>query len=243
MPKIDIKGTIVSNDDKWVYDWFEIQAVSPKDIEKALRDANGQDITIEINSGGGDVFAGNEIAYLLGQYKGNVTTDIVGFAGSAASLPAMIGKSRITASGMLMIHNVSSGAQGDYHAMDKQSEVLKVANSAISNAYRLKTGMSQKELLALMDKETWMDAEKAVKYGFIDEVINDNQGIITNQQPKNLYNSTFTNVLSREVIEKVRNQVKCPNGDSFTNTDSDFLIQKTQAQLKLLNLKGVHNHE
>jgi ATP-dependent Clp protease, protease subunit len=239
MPIIPIKGTIVSNDEKWIYDWFEIEAVSPKDVGKALMDASGQDITVEINSGGGDVFAGNEIYYLLSQYKGNITTDIVGMAGSAASLPAMLGKSRIVPSGMLMIHNVSSGASGDYHAMDHQSEVLKVANSAISNSYRVKTGMSQKDLLALMDHETWMDAEKAVKLGFIDEVINDSSKIISNKLQSNLYNSCFANVLSKEVIEKVRNQFKNPNSDNLKNADSDFLIQKSQSALNLLKLKGV----
>jgi ATP-dependent protease ClpP protease subunit len=241
MSKIDIKGTIVSNDEKWIYDWFEIESVSPKDVSKALYEANGQDITVEINSGGGDVFAGNEIYYLLSQYKGNITTDIVGMAGSAASLPAMLGKSRIVPSGMLMIHNVSSGASGDYHAMDHQSEVLKVANSAISNSYRVKTGMSQKDLLSLMDHETWMDAEKAVRLGFIDEVINDTNKVIANKSHQNLYNSCFANVLSKEVIEKVRNQIKNPNSDNQKNTGSDFLIQK--AQLNLLKLKGALNHE
>jgi ATP-dependent protease ClpP protease subunit len=239
MAIVPIKGTIVSNDEKWIYDWFEIEAVSPRDVSKALVEANGQDVTVEINSGGGDVFAGNEIYYLLSQYKGNITTDIVGMAGSAASLPAMLGKSRIVPSGMLMIHNVSSGASGDYHAMDHQSEILKVANSAISNSYRVKTGMSQKDLLSLMDHETWMDAEKAVKLGFIDEIINDSSKVISNQSQSNLYNSCFANVLSKEVIEKVRNQIKNPNSDNFKNADSDFLIQKSQSQLNLLKLKGV----
>lgn len=238
MVKLPIKGTIVSNDDKWIYDYFEIDAVCPRDVEKTLKEANGDDVTVETNSGGGDVFAGNEISYLLSQYKGNITNDIVGYAGSAASIPAMIGKSRIIASGLFMIHNVSSGAQGDYHAMDKQSEVLQIANSAISNAYRLKTGMSQKELLSLMDKESWLDAEKAVKYGFIDEIINDSSGIIVNKLPTNLYNTYFANVLSREVIEKVRNQIKNPNGENLNGANSDFLIQKSQTQLNLLKLKG-----
>lgn len=243
MITIPIKGTIVSNDDKWIYDWFDIESVSPKDVSKTLQEANGQDVTIEINSGGGDVFAGNEIYYYLSQYKGNITTDIVGMAGSAASLPAMIGKSRIVPSGMLMIHNVSSGASGDYRAMDKQSEILKTANNAISNSYRVKTGMSQKDLLALMDNETWMDAEKAVKYGFIDSIINDTSGVITNKAPVNLYNACFANVLSREVIAKMRNQFKNPNSDNLKNADSDFLIQKSQEELNLLKLKGVFNYD
>lgn len=236
MKTIPIKGTIVNNDDKWVYDWFGIEAVCPKDVAKQLSEANGENITVEINSGGGDVFAGNEIYYLLSQYKGNMIIDIVGFAGSAASIIAMAGKSRIVPSGLMMIHNVSGSAHGDYHVMDKTSDVLKIANKAISNAYISKTGMSQEKLLELMDEEKWMDAKEAVELGFVDEIINDN-GKIAKPSIKNLYNSIFANVLSPEIIEKIRNTVKNPNGTS-KNADSDFLIQKMQAQLKLLKLKG-----
>lgn len=240
MKAIPIKGTIVSNNDKWIYDWFEIEAVCPKDVAKLLSEANGEDLTVEINSGGGDVFAGNEIYYLLSQYKGNMIIDIVGFAGSAASLPAMAGKCRIVPSGLVMIHNVSGGARGDHHAMDKTAEVLKTANKAISNAYLTKTGLSQEKLLALMDEEKWMEAQEAVKLGFVDEIINDNGKIA--KPIKNLYNSTFANVLSPEVIEKVRNEVKNPNSNQ-EGTGSDFLIQKMQSQLNLLKLKGEKRYE
>jgi len=238
---IPIKGTIVSNDDKWIYDWFEIEAVCPKDVAKQLSEANGEDITVEINSGGGDVFAGNEIYYMLTQYKGNMTIDIVGFAGSAASIIAMAGKNRIVPSGLMMIHNISGGARGDYHVMDKTSEILKTANKAISNAYMAKTGLSQEKLLSLMDEEKWMDAKEAVELGFVDEIINDG-GKITNPTPKTLYNSMFVNILSPEVIEKIRNTVKNPNGIQ-DNADSDFLIQKLKSQLNLLRLKGERRYE
>jgi len=238
---IPIKGTIVSNDDKWIYDWFGIEAVCPKDVGKQLSEANGEDITVEINSGGGDVFAGNEIYYLLSQYKGNMIIDIVGFAGSAASIIAMAGKSRIVPSGLMMIHNVSGSARGDYHVMDRTSDVLKTANKAISNAYINKTGMSQEQLLALMDEEKWMDAKEAVELGFVDEIINDG-GKIANPTPKTLYNSMFVNILSPEVIEKIRNTVKNPNGIQ-DNADSDFLIQKLKSQLNILKLKGERRNE
>lgn len=241
MKTIQIKGTIVSNDEKWIYEWFEIEAVCPKDVDKLLSEANGEDITVEINSGGGNVFAGNEIYYLLSQYKGNMTIDIAGFAGSAASIIAMAGKCRIVPSGLVMIHNVSGGARGDYHTMDKTSEVLKTANKAISNAYIAKTGLSQEKLLALMDEEKWMDAKEAVELGFVNEIINDN-GKIAKPPIKNLYNTIFANVLSPEIIEKIRNTVKNPSSVK-EDTESDFLIQKMQSQLNLLKLKGEKRYE
>jgi len=241
MKTIPIKGTIVSNDDKWIYDWFGIEAVCPKDVAKQLKEADGEEITVEINSGGGDVFAGNEIYYLISQYKGEKQNDIVGFAGSAASIIAMSSKCRIVPSGLVMIHNVSGGARGDYHVMDKTSDVLKTANKAISNAYIAKTGLSRDKLLSLMDEEKWMDAKEALELGFVDEIINDS-GKITNQPIKAIYNSMFANVLSPEIIEKIRNTIKNPNsieGDA----ESGFLMQKMQSQLNLLKLKGERRYE
>lgn len=230
MPDVEIKGTIVTNDDKWIYDWFEIQATCPKDIQKALADADGKDVTIQINSGGGDVFAGNEIYYLIKSYKGKKTIDIVGFAASAATIIACAGDTVRAVPGVqYMIHNVSCGAQGDYHDMEKTSEILQNANKSISNIYRLKTGMSEAALLAFMDKETWLDATKAKEYGFIDEIIGDTGEL---SKPLTLYNST-AQILSEEVKQKIRNEVKNPNGNE---TDSDFLMQKNK--LNLLKLKG-----
>lgn len=239
MKTIPIKGTIVSNDDKWIYDWFEIEAVCPKDVAKQLKEADGEEITVEINSGGGDVFAGNEIYYLISQYKGKKTNDIVGFAGSAASIIAMSSRCRIVPSGLVMIHNVSGGAHGDYRVMDQTSDVLKVANKAIANVYMAKTGLSQEKLLTLMNEEKWMEAKEALDLGFVDEIINDN-GNVANQPVKTLYNSMFANVLSPEVIEKIRNTIKNPNG---ITAESDFLIQKMQSQLNLLRLKGERRYE
>ena len=74
-----ISGAIVQNDDKWIYDWLEYEATCPKDIEKALNEANGEEVTLLINSGGGDIGAGNEIAYHISQYKGNTEADIIGY--------------------------------------------------------------------------------------------------------------------------------------------------------------------
>lgn len=232
MQDIEVKGTIVSNDDKWIYDWFGIESVSPKAIAKQLEVANGQDVTIQINSGGGDVFAGNEIYYLIDAYKGRKTIDIVGLAASAATVIACAGDVVRAVPGMqYMIHNVSSEQWGDYRAMDKMSDVLKNANKTIANVYRLKTGMAENDLLKLMNQETWMDAVRAREYGFIDEIIGDN-GNLSGQIK--LYNST-AQILSEEVKEKIRNTVKMP-GD---NTAA-FLIE--QENLKLLKLKGAYKN-
>lgn len=205
MKKIEVRGTIVNDDDKWIYDWFGIQCTSPKSIAQALGD-DDEDATIIVNSGGGDVFAGNEIQYLLSQYKGATTADVVGIAASIATVICCgADKVRITPGGQYMIHNVSSEASGDYRAMDKASEILKIANQSIANTYRLKTGLSDRELLNLMDQEKWMDANEALKYGFVDEIIG--------AEKTQLYNAGPAVILPKEVIEQFKNDAGKPDKD------------------------------
>lgn len=171
MPKvINVKGTVVSDDDAWIYNWFGIEAVSPNAISAALAEANGDDVVIRINSNGGDIFAGSEIYDLISSYEGNVLIRIVGMAASAASVIAMAAESEIAPTGLMMIHNVQSGAHGDYREMEHSAEVLKEANRSIMSAYREKTGMSEDELLSLMDNETFMSADTAIEFGFVDKM-------------------------------------------------------------------------
>ncbi|WHX78846.1 Clp protease ClpP [Priestia flexa] len=175
-----IKGAIVSNDDYSVYDWLDIEATSPKMVHDLLVEANGQPVEVDINSGGGDVFAGSEIYSALRAYSlngGRVTVNIVGLAASIASVIAMAGDVvRITPVGQIMIHNASiHGASGDYRDMNHMSGVLKGINQTLSNAYRLKTGKTEGELLSMLDEETWITPEQALRHGFVDEILFDDQ--------------------------------------------------------------------
>jgi len=197
-----------------------MESVSPEDVNKVLFEANGDDVEVEINSGGGDIFSGSEIYTALRSYKGNVKIKIVGVAASAASVIAAAGYSEITPTGLYMIHNVRSDSSGDYRDMGHKSEVLKTANQAIANAYKQKTGLSDKELLKLMDNETWWNAEEAVKNKFVDKVMFDEEA------PK-LLNSIGG--IPPGTIEKIRNSVRKPGKDPA------FLMQ---AELDLLKLRG-----
>lgn len=169
MPKtIDIKGPIITNDDKWIYDWFGVAACCPADIRSQLDEAaDDEGVQVVINSSGGDIFAASEIYDMLAESKATIK---VIFAASAASYVACACTSEIVPTGMLMIHNVSSYAAGDYNDMAHESGVLLKASKAVATAYRLKTGMSEDELIGLMDKETWLTADEAVEKGFIDKV-------------------------------------------------------------------------
>ena len=225
--KINIKGVIVMNDDKWIYDYFGIEATSPNMIHGAIESADGEELEVEINSGGGSVFAGSEIYTALKAYEGNVITKVVGLAASAASVIAMAGKKVLMSpTAQIMVHNVSSCTGGDYRDMEHMAEVLKSANDTIANAYRIKTGKSQEELLDLMDKETWFTPQKAKNLGLVDEIM---------FEPNQLVASAYAGILPPEVIQKMRNSKKQPQESN--KDEAVVLMQKNK--MKLLRLKGV----
>ena len=201
MAKIEVKGTIIDSEDQWIYDWFGIDAVSPKKINEAIATAKGEDLDVDINSGGGSVFAGSEIYSALRAYEGNVNIHVVGLAASAASIIACAGHSDISPTGQVMVHNVSTCAGGDYHDMEKASEMLQQANKAIASAYVAKTGMSMDDALGLMDNETWLTASDAVEKGLIDEIAGQKNSNTSVDFAKSLV-ASISNTLPSEVIAK-----------------------------------------
>ncbi|SDZ59790.1 Clp protease [Evansella caseinilytica] len=181
--RIEVKGVIVNNSDYQVYEWLDIEATCPRVVHEQLGKANGKAVEVDINSGGGDVFAGSEIYSALKAYSmngGHVTVNIVGLAASAASVVAMAGdRVMMSATSQLMIHNAwINGASGDYRNMEHMSGVLKNVNQTIANAYHLKTGRSQEELLALMDEETWLTVQQALELGFVDGILFEGKGVL-----------------------------------------------------------------
>ena len=150
--------------------WFD-DDVTPQLFKDELSAGTG-DITVWINSPGGDCVAAAQIYNMLMDYKGNVTVKIDGIAASAASVIAMAGtKVLMSPVSMMMIHNPMTVAFGNTAEMQKAIEMLGSVKESIINAYEIKTGLSRAKLSHLMDAETWMDAHKAVELGFADEVI------------------------------------------------------------------------
>lgn len=168
---IEIKGYIVSDDDKPIYDFFGYTTTTPNDIRNALQKANGDPLDVEISTCyGGNIFAGSEMYSALRSYKGGVSIHITGLAASAASVIAMAGPSDMSPTAMLMVHRVSGMAEGNYHAMDDSSEMLQQADKAMAAAYTAKSGMAEKDALKMMDAETWITAAKAAELGLVDKV-------------------------------------------------------------------------
>ena len=142
---------------------------------KAFRDdlyAEEGDITLWVNSPGGNVFAAAEIYTMLRDYPGSVTVRIASIAASAASVVAMAGNLvQISPTGMLMVHDPSTIAMGNARDMEKAITTLNEVKESIINAYAFKTGLSRNRISKLMSDETWLNAKKAVELGFADEIL------------------------------------------------------------------------
>ena len=150
--------------------WFEDE-VSPKEFKTELEAGTG-DITVWINSPGGDFFAASQIYTMLKDYKGKVTVKIDGIAASAAAVIAMAGDEvLISPTAMLMIHNPATFVWGEEADMQKGIEMLVEVKEAIINAFEAKTGLKRTQIAKMMDAETWVSAGRAVELGFADEIL------------------------------------------------------------------------
>lgn len=145
--------------------------ITPADFRDDLEAEEG-DVTVWINSPGGNVFAAAEIYTMLKDYAGAVTVRIASIAASAASVVAMAGdRVEMSPTALLMIHDPSTIAMGNTKDMEKAIETLNEVKAAIINAYAAKTGLRNKKIAELMSNETWMNAKKAVELGFADVVL------------------------------------------------------------------------
>jgi ATP-dependent Clp protease protease subunit len=140
--------------------------VSAKSVKEQLDSFTG-DLSIRINSFGGDVFEGHTIYNLIKNYDGAKTVHIDGIAASAASVIAMAGDEiRMPVNAMLMIHNPYTLAMGDSAEMTRTAERLDQVKQTIVNVYTDKTGIDAGEVSEMMTAETWMDADQAFNLGF-----------------------------------------------------------------------------
>lgn len=222
---IDVKGPIISSSEQWIYDWLGMEATSAKKVRDELKKAKGERVTVEINSGGGEIMAASEIYTALRAYEGEVRIRIVGLAASAASVIAMAAESEMTPTGMMMIHNVQTSTEGDYRAMEHSAEVLRTANRTILNAYREKSGKTEREILDMMDHETWITAQDAVRLGLVDRVMGE-------QPARGRLTADFgAGMLDAEVLRRV--------GEIIGGSIGEIRGKEwTQAKLRYEKLKG-----
>ena len=206
--------------------WFD-DDVTPQLFKDELNSGSG-DITVWINSPGGDCVAAAQIYNMLMDYKGNVTVKIDGIAASAASVIAMAGtKVLVSPVSMLMIHNPMTAAFGNSDEMQKAIEMLSSVKDSIINAYEIKTGLSRAKLSHLMDAETWMDANKAVELGFADGIMSRADETVDMAAPTVSMLYSKANVVN-SLMEKIA--AKCAIAPKPTRT------QKADDLMERLNL-------
>ena len=156
-------------------DSFWGDEITPQMFRDELYAEEG-DITLWVNSPGGNVFAAAEIYTMLRDYPGNVTVRIASIAASAASVVAMAGNVvQMSPTALIMIHDPSTIAMGNAKDMEKAITTLNEVKESIINAYAYKTGLSRNRISKLMSDETWLNAKKAVELGFADEVLFENK--------------------------------------------------------------------
>ena len=150
--------------------WFGDE-VTPALFRDELSKVKG-DLTVWLNSPGGDVFAASQIYTMLRNHKGKVTVKINALAASAASVVAMAGDETLIApTAMLMIHDPACYASGNKADMEKAIELLEEVKESIINAYEEKCHLSRSKIAKMMSEETWLNAKKALQLGFVDGIL------------------------------------------------------------------------
>lgn len=236
---LSLNGTIAEDS------WFD-DDVTPATFKDELMSGDG-DITVWINSPGGDCVAAAQIYNMLSEYPGKVTVKIDGLAASAASVIAMAGNEvYMSPVSMMMIHNPATIAFGDHNEMEKAIELLDAVKESIINAYVIKTGLSRAKLSHLMDAETWMDANKAVELGFADSILygetsgnaTDSGGVSAENSmifSRKAVNNALVNKLEAKygkAKKDVAEQAAILKPDSCTGATDNMVIDQSETGLK-----------
>ena len=183
MKTLKIKGAIVPQDDAWFYDMLELEHTTTTHVESFMDGIqNGEEITVQINSGGGDVWTGSEIYSMLKNHLGHVTVEIHSLCASIATVIASAGDTvKMSPVAQYMIHGASMLAHGNRGEMEQHAQFLGKVDQTIRNAYLLKTDkVTAAQLEQWMETDTWFTPQEALEHGLIDEIMHDHEGALTN---------------------------------------------------------------
>jgi ATP-dependent Clp protease, protease subunit len=199
--KIKLNGPVVSGGNSWIYDWLGMETISPKRVLSELDKAAGDDVELYINSGGGSVFAGSEIFTALKEYRGKITSKVTGVAASAATFFVLASDEvYVSPLAQMMIHKAATSTEGDSTAHASGFDLLDGVDRSIAKVYQARTKLKESEILDLMGKTSWMNAEKAVQLGFADGVLFDEESDVSNSLD-------LTAELPQDVIDKLKNEL------------------------------------
>lgn len=174
---LQLYGEIIADRWAWLYDWFKIPHACPNMIRNALAELpEGETLVLEINSPGGDVFAGFEMYGILRGCKRPTEAHIISMAASAATT-LMVACDRILASpvAQIMIHQPAAYSEGYLNnaAAEDLVQYLDSIRASILNGYQLRCGdrATRKQLQQLVDASTWMPVQDAIEIGLVDGLL------------------------------------------------------------------------
>lgn len=155
-----------------IFDDIGAYGVSAKNFLNDVRSVTGDEVAVEINSPGGDFFAGLAIYNGLRASGKKITVRVLGLAASAASLVAMAGDTiEMAENSFFMMHKTLTHMFANADDMRETAEVLDKFDAGLVSIYAKRTGKSAEEITALLETETWMSAQEAFDAGFATAVI------------------------------------------------------------------------
>ena len=195
-----MNGEVIPSDYADVYDHLGYENINPKTVKQALSDADGSDVTLEINSPGGYVDAGSEIYTALKEYSGRVIAKITGQACSAASWIALAAdRVEMSPTAQMMIHRASTMSIGNSDDLASDLNALNSLDKSFVDLYSQRTGLDAQEVYRLMCNTTWMNAKEAVDKGFADEIM------FQNDKKPALVNADGSLSVKPDTINKIKN--------------------------------------
>lgn len=208
--------------------------ITPAQFKAELSQRNG-DITVWVNSPGGDVFAAVQLYNMLKEHNGKVTVKIDSLAASAASVIAMAGDEVLMSpSAMLMLHDPMSIVFGNEADLTACIDMLKEVKEAILNAYEIKTGAQRAKLSQFMTNETWFSAKKAIEWGFVD-------GMMYKEEKAEETSNNFTTGFSfnsraytLSVVNKLKANSKNAKDQNTTPVETGIPIEQLDKRLNLI---------
>lgn len=220
------------------------EGVTTKRIAAALRNMDGKDVVVNINSPGGDMFEGMSIYNSLKEYNGKVTVKVLGLAASAASIIAMAGDEvQVAKSGFLMIHNSWALVMGNRHDLADAANLFAKFDGSMAKVYADITGIEVKKIHKMMDEETWLSGEEAVAAGFADGLLPTDAVEKTDNKPKSALNRIDTELAKsglprserRKLLQELKENPATPSaGENITPSadDQERILREILACLK-----------
>lgn len=237
MVTIQMNGEVIPSDYADVYDYLGYENINPKAIKRALNEANGSDVELEINSPGGYVDAGSEIYTALKEYQGQVTAKITGQACSAASWIALAAdRVEMSPTAQMMIHRASTISIGNSDDLASDLNALNSLDKSFVDLYSQRTGLDAQEVYRLMCNTTWMNAKEAVDKGFADEIM------FQNDKKPALVNADGSLSVKPDTINKIKNLLHGKSTENVVKLQENLNKEnKSQLTNKLALLFGKEN--